>query len=779
MRYCCDPDFTDPNWLPSLPGDQLTPKACRMAKGDISDITWPSLAAQIMPRDAENIDLKTARIGDRIYSTVFIDLFPKEVQTFVQLFSRTLQANIPWRISFLVEADGLGYAGVRSALASILTVTSKQNRLISDGLNLLSYINLNTDDAVVRLRVAAATWAEVGELSVLRSRASMLARAIQSWGSCNVSEVSGDAFEGVVSSMVAVSNQSIANASIAPLSNVLHMLPLFRPCSIWSDGAILFRSPDGKLWPYHPGSSLQTTWIDLFYARPGSGKSVLSNAMNLAVCLSAGIQRLPRISVIDIGPSSSGLITLLKDALPASEKHKVAYHRLKMHVDYAINPFDTQLGCRYPMPQERAFLVNFLTLLATPVGNDSAYDGVSDMVGLVVDELYKAFSDTGSPNVYTPGIEDGLDVILKEMGFLQDEVTTWWEVTDALFLSGFVHEAMLAQRHAMPVLSDVASICRLPAIVDLYGQVKAPTGEALIEAFARMLSSAVREYPIIAQITQFDLGDARVVSLDLDEVAKSGGERADRQTAVMYMLARYVLARHFYLTEDSLMDMPASYLDYHKKRIAEIREDPKRIVFDEFHRTAHSSAVRNQVIQDMREGRKWKVQIALLSQSLEDFDSVMVEFATSVFIMESGPEQSVAHTAKVFGLNATARKALKTRVHGPQASGATFLAQFSTKKGENTQLLTATLGPIELWSLNTTSDDVQLRQRLTQRLGSRNAIAYLAKCFPTGSAVKLIESRLSEYQSSHGDFIDDVAEQGVMDTLTDELISAYYRQQAD
>lgn len=779
MRYCCDPDFTDAKWSPSLPGDQLTPKACRMAKGDISDITWPSLAAQIMPRDAENLDLKTARIGDRIYSTVFIDLFPKEVQTFVQLFSRTLQANIPWRISFLVEADGLGYAGVRSALASILTVTSKQNRLISDGLNLLSYINLNTDDAVVRLRVAAATWADAGELSVLRSRASMLARAIQSWGSCTVSEVSGDAFEGVVSSMVGVSNQSIANASIAPLSHVLHMLPLFRPCSIWSDGAILFRSPDGKLWPYHPGSSLQTTWIDLFYARPGSGKSVLSNAMNLAVCLSAGIQRLPRISVIDIGPSSSGLITLLKDALPASEKHKVAYHRLKMHVDYAINPFDTQLGCRYPMPQERAFLVNFLTLLATPVGEETAYDGVSDMVGLVVDELYKAFSDSGNPNVYTAGIEDDLDVILKEMGFLQDEVTTWWEVTDALFLSGFVHEAMLAQRHAMPVLSDVASICRLPAIVDLYGQVKAPTGEALIEAFARMLSSAVREYPIIAQITQFDLGDARVVSLDLDEVAKSGGERADRQTAVMYMLARYVLARHFYLTEDSLMDMPASYLDYHKKRIAEIREDPKRIVFDEFHRTAHSSAVRNQVIQDMREGRKWKVQIALLSQSLEDFDSVMVEFATSVFIMESGPEQSVAHTAKVFGLNETAKKALKTRVHGPQASGATFLAQFSTKKGENTQLLTATLGPIELWSLNTTADDVQLRQRLTQRLGSRNAIAYLAKRFPTGSAVKLIESRLAEYQSSHGDFIDDVAEQGVMDALADELITAYYRQQAD
>ncbi len=203
----------------------------------------------------------------------------------------------------------------------------------------------------------------------------------------------------------------------------------------------------------------------------------------------------------------------------------------------------------------------------------------------------------------------------------------------------------------MPVLADVAAICRLPAITDLYGKITTPTGESLIQAFSRMISSAVREYPIISQVTRFDLGEARVVALDLDEVARSGGDAANRQTAVMYMLARYVLARHYYLAEDNVGDMPEAYQDYHRARILEIREDPKRIVFDEFHRTAKVQAVRDQVIQDMREGRKWKVQVALFSQSLEDFDSVMVEFATSIFIMEAGPEQAVQKTAKVFGLS--------------------------------------------------------------------------------------------------------------------------------
>jgi len=770
MRYSADPEFTDAQWRPMLPGDKVTPKEIKQKRGDISDLLWPALARQILPRDAENIDLRTARVGDRIYATVFIDLFPKDIQTFVRLFSRTMQAHIPWRISFNIESDGMSsYDNMRQILASVLTFTSAQNRLISDSIKLLKYINLNTDDAVVKLRVSAVTWAPDKDQRLLRSRASMLAKAIQGWGSCDTSEVCGDAYEGVVSTMLGVSGKSVATASIAPLSDVLYMLPLFRPSSPWDYGAILFRSPDGKPWPYQPGSPNQTTWIDLFYARPGSGKSVLSNAINLAVCMQAGLTRLPRIAIIDVGPSSSGLISLLKDALPLDKKHLVAYHRLRMRTDYAINPFDTQLGCRTPTPQERSFLVNFLSLLATPIGSDKAYDGVADMAGLIVDELYKITSDEGNPNTYSQNIEESVDALLDEIGFVTDSQSSWWEVTDALFLAGFVHEAMLAQRHAMPVLADVAAICREPAVQDLYGKITAPTGEQLIQAFSRMVSSAVREYPIISQVTRFDLGEARVVALDLDEVARSGGDAANRQTAVMYMLARYILARDFYLTEDNVADMPEAYKSYHQARIAEVREDPKRIVYDEFHRTSRASAVRDQVIVDMREGRKWKVQVALLSQSLEDFDSIMVEFGTSVFIMESGPEQAVRKTAEVFGLSETAQIALRNRVHGPRAEGATFLAQFSTKYGLNTQLLTSTLGPIELWALTTTAEDVLIRNQLYKRIGPRAARLALAKRFPGGSATKLLEQMYAE-QKEAGGVIDDTAKNTAIEKVINELL---------
>lgn len=772
IRDTIDLSFTDRNWRPILPGDPIKVKLAKHFRGDVSDLLWPSLARQLFPRDAKNLDLKTCQIGDRIWAAAFIDLFPRDVQTFSQLFARTLDHQIPWRISFMIDSGGMGSLKVKRILSSILSFSSNQNRLINKAVNLLDYINLNSDDAVVRLRVAVATWAPENDPGQLRVRIAQLARALQGWGSCDVSEICGDAFEGVASSMLAVSTNCSATATVAPLSDTLYMLPLFRPASPWKYGSLLFRSMDGKLWPYQPGSSAQTVWIDMIYARPGSGKSVLSNALNLALVLSAGITRLPRISIIDIGPSSSGLVRLLQDALPDDRRHEVQYHRLQMTEEYGINPFDTQLGCRTPMPLERSFLVNFICLLATPVNAKHTYEGVAEMAGLVIDEAYKQHSDQGNPNVYNEGVSELIDAELKDIGFVFDPKTTWWEVTDALFLAGKTQRAAEAQRYAVPILSDLTSLARTNIVTDLYGKININTGETLVDAFTRMISSAIREYPILASPTNFDISEAKILSLDLDEVAKTGGDAADRQTAVMYMLARYVAAKDYYLSIENLKHAPESYHLYHEDRTQEIREDKKRLVYDEFHRTSKAAAVRNQVVVDMREGRKWNVQVSLISQSIDDFDKTMVEFATSVFIMDSGPEQAIKKTASVFGLGQTAQSALRNYVSGPSASGANILCQFSTKAGNNTQLLTLTLGPIELWAFSTTVEDTTLRNLLYDRIGSKEARRVLAKIFPSGSAKKTIERLLNETKESTG-FIDEQQQKDVLRKMVATIVEKY------
>jgi intracellular multiplication protein IcmB len=174
----------------------------------------------------------------------------------------------------------------------------------------------------------------------------------------------------------------------------------------------------------------------------------------------------------------------------------------------------------------------------------------------------------------------------------------------------------------------------------------------------------------------------------------------------------------------------------------------------------------------MREGRKWNVQIAILSQSLEDFDSVMIEFATSIYILDAGPSHAIEKTAKVFGLSPTAQTALKTRVHGPREGGATFLAQFSTKAGVNMQLLTLTLGPVELWAFSTTVEDVTVRNKLYQRLGPAEARRVLATVFPSGSITKLVEKRLISLKEEKGLITED-SSLGVIDQLVMEIMTEY------
>jgi intracellular multiplication protein IcmB len=289
-----------------------------------------------------------------------------------------------------------------------------------------------------------------------------------------------------------------------------------------------------------------------------------------------------------------------------------------------------------------------------------------------------------------------------------------------------------------------------------------------------MVSASIREFPVLARQTRFDLGEARVISIDLDEVAKGGGDSADRQTAVMYMLSRYIMAKNYYLTRDNLPKLDDNYVEYHQRRIDSISKSHKRIVYDEFHRTANADAVRAQVVQDMREGRKWNVQVALISQSLDDFDQVMVEFATSVFILDAGPEQAVAKTVKVFGLSDTARHALKQSVHGPRSGGSTLLAQFATNSGMNVQLLTLTLGPIELWAFSTSAHDSIIRNALYGKIGPKAARKVLAGLFPSGSASKYLEFLSNKLKEDKG-VISEKDQGGILDGVLRDIIEQYRR----
>lgn len=769
VRNNLHPDRSSEEWRICLPGDPISPRAPTSAS-DMSDILWPPVRQQLVGADARVIDQHICQIGTIYWAGVDMTLGPMEAAPFTQLLTRLFEADIPYRLSFLIEGGGAQSGAFRTFAASILTVTNSLNKQIKFSLEGLAI--LARREPVVRLRVSFATWAY--DQQTVETRLSILAQSVESWGYCQVSEFSGDPLDCVMSSALGIHCAGTGPAAVAPMYEVMKLLPWQRPSSPFQHGAIILRTPDGKVWPYQTGTNVTTTWFDLVFAQPGAGKSVLLNTLNLGTILSPGLSKLPFVAIVDIGPSSSGLVSLVKEALPLHRQHEVAYYRLQMAHKFAINPFDTQLGMRYPLMDERSYLVELLTLLCTPPGYEKPYDGIQQLAGLVVDEMFR-WRDDGSANAeprpYLPRLDPEVDEALQKFNVHLPTDPYWWDVVDKMFELGQYHIAGLAQRHAVPTLGDTITAARRPQIRSLLEQTSiGGSAESVINAFERMITSSIRELPILSSVTQFDIGATRVCALDLMDVAPQGDEVADRQTSIMYMLARHVLVRSWWMGMESLQFVPEKYRLYHEKRLQDIAESPKRLGYDEFHRTTSSSAVRGQVIRDVREGRKRGVQIILASQLLDDFSQDMIDLATGVWVLGTAiSDAAVENVRERFGLSDTARDIIRYKLTGPKAGGAPALFVLGTTEGRYEQFLINTLGPIELWALSTSMEDVALRNRLYNRVGAGFARQILGLTFPGGSARTEIKRRVMMKSEKEGE-AKGAMTSAVIDELVEELV---------
>ncbi|WP_119344111.1 AAA family ATPase [Facilibium subflavum] len=743
IRKNISPTKTSSDWQAHLPGDCLSFNEIEDFS-DISAFLWPKLCEQVIPGEARNINNQVVEIDDYIYAPMVIELFPKSIQIFYTLFRQLKEANIPWRIAYSIKPQGMSVTQSKAFLAQFLTFASAHNKRLVNAHQLLRHYHDNSDDPVIRFSISLVSWAPKGNMEQLVQNAAQLMQIVQSWGGAEVTGFTGDPTAAFFSTVPAAMENPIAPYTAAPLSDAIEMLPLVRPASPWESGAAIFRTNDGKLWPYQPGSSLQISWIDLVFARSGSGKSVLLNTLNLALCLSRGISDLPFISIIDIGPSSQGFISLVQESLPVSRQDQVMYHRFQMSENDKVNPFDTPLGCKHALLSHKSFLINFICLLLTEKVHASLPEGMSSMVSLIVDQVYLFCADEKTAKPYVEGVNLKIDAALRPLISQTLRPQSWWEVGEILFVEGHIELSRLAQNYATPELSDTVTVANFRVVEDLYRDSKLQSGEDFISYYCRSISSIIRQYPSLIGESRLNIGDARIIAMDIEGVASAGSDIANKQTAIAYMLARHVTSAHFFHKADDFKNVNPVFKNYHLARLEKDGTQIKKIVYDEFHRTAECQSTRQQVVTDMREGRKQNVQISLASQSLSDFDKLMIEFATSIFIMDSGSKISIDQISETFGLSAIERYVLQYRVHGPSAHGASFLARFITQKGTYTQLLNCTLSAIELWAFSTTKEDVIVREKLYQLLGAVKARSVLAERFPQGSVKDYIAFRLKQ-----------------------------------
>lgn len=733
-----NPEIFDKNWQPRLPGDPLP---IRRFPGRPVRNYHPTIERQVFRGEMQNSGA-VCKVGSKWHGPVYVYIPPKKAESFNELV-RQIPKEIEWRLSISLlggKNRWLGKVKNRRFWTSLIKLlNSSHNTPILDSADTLIELT-RMGEQLCGIRIAATVIADTKEVAIKQQ--AILLRALQSWGFCDAALEEGFPLYLDTESLPAMDNGRVAPVMIAPLQESTFMLPMARPASPWrGTGLTLFHTLQMTPYEYREGGSKQSYSVALLFAQPGSGKSVMINLLNLASCLSPGQSRLPRIVILDIGKSSWGLINLLKAMLPDDRKHEAEAYAMRDSREFAINPFDTLLGVRGPVASEKAFLLNFITLLLTPSGKDEVPQLVAELSSALIAEAYRYYSEK-SPKRYEPDLEDRVDRLLTQYPDLVELSSknrlTWWEIVDRFMADEHYTEAGLAQRHAVPLLPDLPQVLsESRTIQDTYGK-----KEDLLQMTQIMLESAIRDYPILTEPTRFNPSSARVVALDLMDAAKSSTGYERKRAGLMYMLGRHALAREFYYDETVAEHFTPAARKYHMERLRRERTSIKRIVFDEYHRTSALESVRGQVITDAREARKFNVQIVLASQLYEDFGSDLQELASTLMVLKADSEKTRKKLIENFSMNEAASYALRHHVHGASSQGASFLLWSRLKDRSFTQTLVSRIGPMMLWAFSTTPEDAALRERLADLVGHKRALEILGKAIPGASIQGEIEKML-------------------------------------
>lgn len=787
-------DMTVSAWMPGdvpPPGSKPLVKrgdmpAVSASTYDISGDLWPRLNDIVFDgADANILSADRARIGNTVWASYEMSRGPLDQQPFAALLTRVRQdEEIPWRASILITTDVLPQVGLKSVLAKLTGITSDASRMLNAALE-ASREEERTGRRPVGIQMIFSTWASTAEEASKRGtidiRAGRLQRSIEGWGGC-LTSAGGDPLAMTLGGALGINPASPASRGIVPHDAALRFLPFDRTSSPLTSGSLTFLTESDTPYPWDIGTSLQNSAAEFYSGMPGQGKSNLASTMIMSYILSSATvskmadRRLPLLGVIDIGYSQVGQIETLRAALPPHRVDEAQYHHLLNTPDYAINPLDTQPGLREPIDIERTFLINFLTALITPVGVTTPPPRLSELCGAVIDQAYREFSDApsaqGKPRLYTRGYDREVDYLIDKIGLTPDEgTTTWWDIVDAFHYLGTEEStdaAILAQRNAVPRLSDLSKILTDNAIESVWRDARDPnTSESLVSMFRLSLSTVASEYRILSGTTRFRLGEGRVVVLDLGGILSGEGAAAAKMSSIMYMLARSVLTRGYYLTDDMLAKAPELWREWHTRRVRLYREAPKRLLMDEYHKTKNARGVRDQLITDIREGRKWGVAIQVLSQMISDFDREALELATSVYILGVGNAEAQERIRTMYNLSDAAVERLGQRLGGPTPRGAPFLVLHVTKQGRLESFLYNIKSPYELWADSTSPGAVAIRTRVAAVIGFPAACIELARRFPSGDSKNEEERLLRSNPNAN-----------VIAEITDEIIRIYEKRQA-
>lgn len=732
-----------------------------------------------------------------IYAPLMVDICPSKTNAFESLFRLLHQAktydnegnirSIPYAISYCITGDGMAGTMLKRTLSSIIHFMTAQNKAVRNaGTALMATKNdLDQNDTVAGLQICMMTWAPNNEdgVSVITGRRQKLWKAFEAWGGTKVMEQTGDPVLTWASHIPGLMVRNHAPTSPAPLFDIFFMLPLTRINSPFHKGHQLNVTIDGKLIMLDSFSNDLTVWTTINIGKPGTGKSVTMNKGMLEDILMPGNERIPLTYIIDVGESSRGLVETVQDSLPEDQRHLAVYQRIKNSKDQAINPLEFGMGLRYPLNHEFRQIISFLASLVTPPElKGQPAKNTTDVIIAVLKRTYEFADDNRSDHkarMYMRFVDSELDRIMEKRGLIKEHSNegkniSYYALRDYFHSIGEERGRALAHRYAMPTIEDMLNALTDTSILDVWKEVRIDN-ESALGFLAHQILSAKNTYPAFFYHTNFDIGNARVASIDLNDVASASDPKT---TSLFFQIVRMFIKRKFAVSKDDIKNFPPEYRDYATRLITELLEDRKIMSYDELHVAEGDPVLLRELAEDARTLRKWGARLNLASHKVEDFRD-LVQFATAYVIVDPGTRESRMKIRDSIGLTDLEMQALGSGSVGFSEHGLTYFSRIKTNNMECAGLYTVKLGPILLWSLSTQPDERSLRNYTYDLVGDRSkALKILAQYYPRGAKdqIKTRKTMIEKTAKNRGtDFDENKATASVISAMAHEMVNEFHK----
>jgi len=702
MRVSFTPDTTAEEWKPRLtmsdcrfrPTEDV--KASEQQRQDKSvpldwSFTMPSkLSEQMVPDGVVDLG-KYVVVGSRTYAPMYVSELAVQPRPIEELLKMCHKRRLPMRLIFSLTSNSDVANYWNRLFASYFTFASSSNRQIHKADKAMKAYQ-EGNGSIFGYGISATTWADTEvsfnqdgsaqyTVAKLQRAASDLETLLQQWGGQQVDSIFGCSVEAVMGSTPGYCLPTSSPLAPQIEMDIVTQLPLMRPATLWSpEESIWFRTPEGILSPYQPMSSRQTSMLQLILGGMGYGKSNLLSENIFYFANHPGAKTMPYIRGVDFGASSAGVIDMIRESLPDDRKHEAVFEMFSANGKMIKNMLDCPLGMRYPLEDQKRFLVTWLMILCDDlIGPEGQVKDLASVLSATIQRAYEKRDDrhqlfesvvydekVANPDVEKARLKVGLEI---------DEHSNYWEVTDALIAYGLEHKdnavlyaAKVAQRYCVPRFEDLIHSC--DQLREQFKSMPDVKGKSMVEAVVNSLMNANSIFPVFSGITNTDISESRVCVFDMSEAFGRGTSKYDDWMRSVYFSVVYRL-----LTEDLFVNKTLSgdqiithqdhlgltdeLVEHHLKYMEEQDQLIKLFWADELHRLGGAYGSLQMITSMSYEARKYRVGMILGTQMPQHIPEDVIKLCTSAFIFGVNQSSQIAATlGELFSLSEDEQKSV-------------------------------------------------------------------------------------------------------------------------